>query len=346
MIAFATPAGGITTLVAPGANTFPGPGTPPIFTPTANLDWVIQSAYIASISGASPFGWPVRGPSDGFALFSSHDLGTGTNYAVALYALRTLLTSVTTPNTVVAFLSDGRPNATVPGQTLASIIAIAGVVASKLSSISLSTDGGPAVPVLSTSPPLSLTGPASLTWTQAISPAAGTRRIGATANGSDGGGPGSIEECVTVTLLAPPLVSPSDASGAEGANIPITGTVTSAGSPTHHWNVTPVPGDDVGASCVVADPSALSTTVNGPFAVTWDFQAFSGVDPGATCTFADPHSATTTVWCSDDGHYRIELSANDGVNPTVSVFADLTVSNVGPSVSIASRLRTRMPRLR
>jgi hypothetical protein len=94
-----------------------------VFTPQTNLDWVVQSAYINTApTTAGLVAWPPRGPADGFMLFGPHDVGQSTNYTAALYALRGLLASVTTPNTVVAFLSDGLPTVTVAGQPMGTVL--------------------------------------------------------------------------------------------------------------------------------------------------------------------------------------------------------------------------------
>ncbi|HEY7737042.1 MAG TPA: hypothetical protein VH813_09640 [Candidatus Limnocylindrales bacterium] len=68
----------------------------------------------------------------------------------------------------------------------------------------------------------------------------------------------------------------------------------------------------------------------------WSFQAGADVDPGAQCIFANPESTGTVVTCTDDGTYTLTLTASDGVNPPVSDTAQVTMTNVGPSVEIAA----------
>src|SRR4051794_8910358 len=92
------------SLVAPDLSNF----TPPaaiakVFTPANNLDWVVQSAFLAS-GATTVTGWPTRpANTDGFSQFALHALGTTTNYYAALSALKTLLAGVTTPSTQVVF---------------------------------------------------------------------------------------------------------------------------------------------------------------------------------------------------------------------------------------------------
>jgi PKD domain len=102
----------------------------------------------------------------------------------------------------------------------------------------------------------------------------------------------------------PPVVTVADASGNEGAAIPITGTAT--------------------------DPDGDPLTTN------WTVTPGGGVDPGAICTIAAPASLSTTVSCTDDGSYTLTLTASDGINPPVSATGTLTVANVPAAVSISS----------
>ena len=108
------------TLVAPNLSNFAG-GLPTVFPPANNLDWVVQSAFLAS--GGAPAPWLPKPAGDGFTLFTPHALGETTNYFAALSALKGLLAGVTTPQTQVVFLSDGQPNETVSGQPLSTILA-------------------------------------------------------------------------------------------------------------------------------------------------------------------------------------------------------------------------------
>jgi hypothetical protein len=112
---------------------------------------------------------------------------------------------------------------------------------------------------------------------------------------------GMISEFVVVP---PPGVSVGDASGNEGAAIPIY------------------------ASAFDADGDPMTTT--------WSVAPQAGVDPGATCAIADPNAASTTITCTDDGTYTLTVTANDGVNPAVVQNATLTVANVAPTVLITS----------
>ena len=347
-----SPLGGVTTLTPPAANDFtPPPGMTTVFTPQTNLDWVVQSAYI-NTAATTPglVAWPPRGPADGFMLFGAHDVGQSTNYTAALYALRALLASVTTPNTVVAFLSDGLPTVTVAGQPMGTVLStlptanltidtfavgasascgpvggvslngsleqisehfgkrcqvltnasdaidlVPDIVTSKLSSVTVSVDGG-AQAAATTSPAVPANGPTTVSWTRTLTGLApGPHHICATATGSDGGGTGTTSDCVDVTIKAPPTVTVGDGSGSagttdEGTAFPITATASDG---TTTW--------------------AIST---GP------------------CTFADPSSPSTTVTCFDNGTYTLLFRASDGINPPVFGSETLTVNNVNPTPTL------------
>ena len=118
----------------------------------------------------------------------------------------------------------------------------------------------------------------------------------------DDGGIGT--DTVTVVVNAPPVVEPGGPyGGAEGAGIPLTGTVT--------------------------DP-------DGPALVTaWTATAGPDVDAGATCVFADAAAQSTVVTCTDDGTYTLTLTADDSINAPVPATTTLTVTNVAPVVEIA-----------
>jgi len=107
-----------------------------------------------------------------------------------------------------------------------------------------------------------------------------------------------------LSVQAPPVVTVSNASGNEGASIAIHGTaVDPNGDPvTQMWTVTAGAGTDPGASCVVANPTALDTTVT----------------------------------CNDDGTFTLTLTATDGINAPVSANGTLTVANVAPAISLTS----------
>ncbi|HEV8558822.1 MAG TPA: choice-of-anchor P family protein [Actinophytocola sp.] len=111
--------------------------------------------------------------------------------------------------------------------------------------------------------------------------------------------------CATVRFNAEPVVNAGGPyAGQEGSPVAIAGTVSDVDGPT------------------------LSSS--------WSVAASTGVDPGATCSIADPAAVTTTVSCTDDGVYTLTLTASDGINPPVSASTALTLSNVAPAVSISS----------
>jgi len=181
-----------------------------------------------------------------------------------------------------------------------------GVIAARLLSLSLRVNGGAPTPITNVAPPLPVNGPASVNYSVTTgSLGAGTHELCVTANGSDNGGAGSVTDCVTVIVNAPPVVNPGGPfAGQEGTAVAIAGTVTDPDGPnaTRTWSVTP------GA----------------------------GVDPGTTCSIANPAALSTTITCTDDGSYTLTLTANDGVNPPVSANTALTLTNVAPAVSISA----------
>ncbi|MEU0155358.1 PKD domain-containing protein [Micromonospora fulviviridis] len=65
----------------------------------------------------------------------------------------------------------------------------------------------------------------------------------------------------------------------------------------------------------------------------WTYAPGPDTDPGASCSFTAAGSTTTGITCTDDGTYRVTLSAYDGVNGAVSDSATVTVNNVAPGVA-------------
>ncbi|GHH41445.1 vWA domain-containing protein [Lentzea cavernae] len=183
---------------------------------------------------------------------------------------------------------------------------VPGVIASKLTGLTLKVNGGADIPITSITPGLPQDGPATVDYT-VNTPAltAGTHQLCVTANGTDGGGAGDVTECVTVKVNAPPVVKPGGPyAGQEGTDVGLAGTVTDPDGPS------------------------LSTA--------WTATAQSGVDAGATCSFGNAAAQTTTVKCTDDGVWELKLTANDGVNPTVTATTTLTLSNVAPQVTLSA----------
>ncbi|MGH3680088.1 MAG: choice-of-anchor P family protein [Natronosporangium sp.] len=180
-----------------------------------------------------------------------------------------------------------------------------GVIASELTSLTLQVDGDPGTPITDTAPSLPEQGPTDAVYTIDTGPlTAGTHELCVTANGSDGGGTGTVTDCHTITINTPPTVDPGGPyAGQEGAPVSLAGSVTDPDNPvvTTQWSVLPV-----------------------------------AADPGTTCDFADPGAVLTTVACTDDGEFTLTLTADDGINPPVSQTAPLTLSNQAPVVSIAA----------
>ncbi|MET9225976.1 choice-of-anchor P family protein [Lentzea sp. NPDC003310] len=183
---------------------------------------------------------------------------------------------------------------------------VPGVLASKLTGLTLKVDGGTDIPITSVTPALPLDGPGSVDYTvdtPALTP--GDHQLCVTARGTDGGGAGDVTECVTVKVNAPPVVKPGGPyAGQEGTDVALAGQVT--------------------------DPDGPSLTT------TWTATPQSGVDAGATCSFGNTAAQTTTVKCTDDGVWQLKLTANDGLNPPVTQATTLTLSNVAPQATITA----------
>ncbi|GAB1515136.1 choice-of-anchor P family protein [Actinophytocola sp. KF-1] len=180
------------------------------------------------------------------------------------------------------------------------------LLASELSSLTATVDGGPAAPVTAVSPGLPQDGPATVDYSYTTGTlTAGTHEICVTAHGKDNGGAGSVTDCVTVVVNDPPTVDPSGPyAGQEGTPVAIAGLVTDPDGPalTTQWTATPA----------------------------------SGVDAGATCAFGAASAVDTTVTCTDDGTWTLRLTADDGLNPPVAATTELTLTNVAPGVTIDS----------
>jgi hypothetical protein len=133
----------------------------------------------------------------------------------------------------------------------------------------------------------------------------GTHLLCVTANGTDGGGAGSVTDCKHVIVNDPPVVTIGGPyAGQEGSPVALAGQVS--------------------------DPDGPS------LATQWSAAPLSGVDPGTTCTFGNAAALNTTVTCNDDGVWTLTLKANDSLHPDVVKTTTLTLSNVAPQVSISS----------
>lgn len=91
----------------------------------------------------------------------------------------------------------------------------------------------------------------------------------------------------------------------------------------------PYSGDEGDA---VAISGSASDTNGDALTHTWSVAPVSGVDAGASCTIADPSALSTTVTCTDDGVRELTLTTDDGVNAPVTDTASLTIANLPPSI--------------
>ena len=85
---------------------------------------------------------------------------------------------------------------------------------------------------------------------------------------------------------------------------------------------------NAGPDTTGAEGSAIALTgaVTGTATPEWSYTANSAVDTGATCVFG-PKAAVTTITCTDDGSYKVTLTAGD-----LSDSAVVTVQNVAPKL--------------
>ncbi|MFL6011855.1 MAG: Ig-like domain-containing protein, partial [Gaiellaceae bacterium] len=149
---------------------------------------------------------------------------------------------------------------------------------------------------------VSATGTAS--WQRAFSafdfPADGTYTLHGRAT-DNAGNIEAVGPTATFTMNAPPKVNPGGPyTGNEGASVPLSGTA-SPDATSYSWSYTVVAAD-AGASCLITNPTSLTTA---------------------------------SIKCTDDGLYTVRLTASDGVNST---FQDstLTLLNVAPTVTITT----------
>ncbi|GAA2673839.1 NucA/NucB deoxyribonuclease domain-containing protein [Actinoplanes palleronii] len=95
---------------------------------------------------------------------------------------------------------------------------------------------------------------------------------------------------------------------------------------------------DAGANVEGDEGSVITLTgsaadAEGTPSTGWTYAPGAGTDPGASCSFTAEGSLSTGITCTDDGLYTVWLTANDGVNGSVSDSATVTVYNVAPSVT-------------
>lgn len=173
------------------------------------------------------------------------------------------------------------------------------VIDSQLTSVTLSVDGGPQQP-LDTSPPTPQQGPASVDFSTSRTLAPGNHELCVTANGSDGGGSGSVTECRDVTVATIDL-SPATATNElrPGASHTVTATVAAgpdggvAGVPV---TIEIVSGPNAGASTTA--PTAPDGTVSFTYPATQG-PAGLGTDQIRAC-FTD----STSVQACDDAEKK------------------------------------------
>lgn len=87
-------------------------------------------------------------------------------------------------------------------------------------------------------------------------------------------------------------------------------------------------------SRVSLDGSAVDD--KGTPELKWTYQAVKGVDKGTSCEFSSAGKTGTGFACTDDGTFKVTLTADDGVNPPVSDSALVRLKNVAPKLTLRS----------
>ncbi|WP_026315890.1 DUF11 domain-containing protein [Actinokineospora enzanensis] len=130
--------------------------------------------------------------------------------------------------------------------------------------------------------------------------ASGVHRVCVVAKGRDAAGPGSVGDCRRVVVNAPPVITTGGPySGLEDHPIAIRGTYEDPDGP--------------------------------PGSTSWSYTRDSG-DPSATCVIADPARLATTITCDRFGDYTLTLTGSDGMFRLVIERTRLHVTNVPPVV--------------
>ncbi len=179
-------------------------------------------------------------------------------------------------------------------------------VGSTLSALSISVDGGAAVPIPPANivPSLPQGGPASVTWTTSVTLASGNHNICVTATGSDVGGTGSASDCVTVQVAtstanctATANCNLTSADGAKStANLVVQGINDTVGI---RPAATP-PGGCAGVNCVTAYDVLFNTNVGAGTGVV-------GRDDGAERLDAVPEGRGLHRRREGDAQLHLEL---------------------------------------
>ncbi|MEO6570787.1 MAG: Ig-like domain-containing protein, partial [Ilumatobacteraceae bacterium] len=119
-------------------------------------------------------------------------------------------------------------------------------------------------------------------------------------DGTDTSDPATVSITVVAVNDVPTITTPVSMATTEGTTLPIIATVGDVDGDivTVTWNVTPGPGVDAGAVCVIAD------------------------------------LAITDITCTDDGTFTLTATADDAHGGTASAQVELTVANADPKVVI------------
>jgi hypothetical protein len=136
--------------------------------------------------------------------------------------------------------------------------------------------------------------------------------------GTSAGGDSIVGSVGTITDTAAKTWNP----GGGGTNEPPS---ASAGGP-----YSGVEGSPIAISGSASDPDG------DPLTKTWSVTPGAGTDPGATCTVASPSSLATSVTCNDDGTFNLALTVNDGHHSNVVSSTTISVANANPVVDITS----------
>lgn len=342
------PAGGIQGSVPPATDTNGNA--------IRDIEDVLASAFNRSVS--STFGLPAGADYVGFSRFSLFDFYGNTNYWAAVTQIRNLAATAPPGLTKIAvLLSDGESTKGGPGGVTVSA-ALTGITGIKIYTFAIgnsaSCAGSPATDYGTLQQIADATGATCTHITnpaQAIDavPDAIGSKLSAFGVSNDGGAtfavPAAIAPVPPATLVAGAVAGPATVNLAQGypavnatpgpKTLCLRATGTDGGGSqalTDCVNVTIKARPVVSAGADGAVPEGTAFALAG--SASDGSLGWSSTGGTGTCTFADASVAATSVTCDDNGSYTLTLTADDGVNPSQSSSAMLTVTNVAPAVTL------------
>jgi hypothetical protein len=291
----------------------------------------------------------------------SQSVSTQTNFAAAVAETTTLVRTLSKPNKIVLFMSDG---VATEGDPVAANVADLHATGAQVftfavganSSCTTDTDpntnifhgsladiagnGGSCKPVVDVTKlpevlPAVIT--AQLTDLSLLVDTDSPVKINVPSLPVDGGKPPVTYNATTKPLDPGPHTICVQADGHDsGKENNGNGHVTECH--TIHINEPPVVSAGGPYSGPEDNPIAINGTVSDPdgplpTTISWSILAGNDVKTPFSCTFGDIGAVSTTVNCSEHGTYTLTLTASDGLHTPVSSSTRLTVINQAPKVS-------------